>query len=147
MCGIFLVDSLVGLSAMMRQGRTRKTHFPGPTPVLSGRLAPLLAVSGSDPAIDDGAGPALGQYRGRRSNGCRKTGPWPRRTLPCHRSSRGRALSANPCSCQWTAVDPMAEDYIGMSPFGYCACDPMDLVDINGMNWYSNNGNYIWRDS
>ena len=53
----------------------------------------------------------------------------------------------DPWSCQWTAVDPMAEEYLGMSPFGYCACDPMDLVDINGMNWYSNNGNYIWRDS
>ena len=31
----------------------------------------------------------------------------------------------DPWSCQWTAVDPMAEKYYGMTTYGYCAGNPV----------------------
>ena len=38
----------------------------------------------------------------------------------------------DPWSCQWTAVDPLAEKYSGMSPYNYCIGDPISLVDSDG---------------
>ena len=37
----------------------------------------------------------------------------------------------DPWTCQWTAVDPMAEKYAGMSPYVYCAGNPILLADPN----------------
>ena len=33
------------------------------------------------------------------------------------------------------SVDPMADKYPGISPYAYCAWNPIKLVDPNGMDW------------
>ena len=53
----------------------------------------------------------------------------------------------------WLSVDPMADKYPGLSPYAYCAWNPVKLVDPDGeeivMNddWYRNNrtGNVGWN--
>lgn len=40
----------------------------------------------------------------------------------------------------WLSVDPMSDKYPNMSPYNYCAGNPMKLVDPNGMEfWICNN--------
>ena len=46
----------------------------------------------------------------------------------------------------WTSVDPMAEKYYSISPYAYCAGNPVNLIDPNGedvylLTWASYNGN------
>ena len=49
----------------------------------------------------------------------------------------------------WLSVDPMADKYPGVSPYAYCANNPVKLVDPNGReigeyyDWY---GNYLGWD-
>ena len=38
----------------------------------------------------------------------------------------------------WTAVDPMADKYPSLSPYNYCAWNPMKIVDPDGRDWYQN---------
>ena len=38
---------------------------------------------------------------------------------------------------RWMVPDPMGEAYYDISPYAYCAGDPVNLVDETGMNWYS----------
>ena len=35
---------------------------------------------------------------------------------------------------RWTSMDPMAEKYFSISPYTYCAADPVNLVDPEGMD-------------
>lgn len=49
----------------------------------------------------------------------------------------------------WTAVDPMSDKYPSLSPYNYCAWNPMKLVDPDGkeIGWYiDNNGTVIGKD-
>ena len=47
----------------------------------------------------------------------------------------------------WLSVDPMADKYPSISPYAYCAWNPVKLVDPDGNDWYrSEDGrNYCWR--
>ena len=36
----------------------------------------------------------------------------------------------------WLSVDPMADKYPGLSPYAYCAWNPIRLVDPDGEDWY-----------
>ena len=36
----------------------------------------------------------------------------------------------------WLSVDPMADKYPGISPYAYCAWNPVKLVDPDGRDWY-----------
>ena len=36
----------------------------------------------------------------------------------------------------WLSVDPMADKYPSLSPYNYCAWNPMKLVDPDGNDWY-----------
>ena len=36
----------------------------------------------------------------------------------------------------WLSVDPMADKYPGLSPYNYCACHPVKLVDPDGEATY-----------
>ena len=38
----------------------------------------------------------------------------------------------NPTSGMWLSVDPLFEKYVGMSPYNYCAGNPVKLVDVDG---------------
>ena len=45
----------------------------------------------------------------------------------------------------WLSVDPMADKYPSISPYAYCAWNPMKLVDPEGKDWYDlyNDGTLI----
>ena len=48
----------------------------------------------------------------------------------------------------FNSIDPLAEKYYSMSPYAYCAGNPVNLVDPDGEDWYSvttqdGNGNEI----
>lgn len=36
----------------------------------------------------------------------------------------------------WLSVDPMADKYPSISPYAYCAWNPVKLVDPDGQDWY-----------
>ena len=38
----------------------------------------------------------------------------------------------------WLAVDPMSGKYPSLSPYVYCADNPVKLVDPNGEDWFEN---------
>ena len=41
----------------------------------------------------------------------------------------------DPIVPRWTSMDPMAEKYFSISPYAYCAGDPVNLVDPEGKAW------------
>ena len=43
----------------------------------------------------------------------------------------------------WLSVDPMAHKYPSLSPYVYCANNPVKLVDPNGEEWVDADGNKI----
>ncbi len=50
----------------------------------------------------------------------------------------------------WFSVDPMADKYPSLSPYNYCAWNPIKLIDPDGRDWYKYEGNggenVLWRD-
>ena len=50
---------------------------------------------------------------------------------------------------RWTTPDPLAEKYYGISPYAFCNNNPVNFVDLDGMDWIKNgkNGNYEWQDN
>jgi uncharacterized protein (TIGR02594 family) len=44
------------------------------------------------------------------------------------------------------ATDPHAENYSGWTPYNYCANNPLNITDPNGMDWYDIDGNIQWKD-
>ena len=50
----------------------------------------------------------------------------------------------------WLSVDPMADKYPTISPYAYCAWNPVKLVDPDGReigDFFDNNGNYLGTDN
>ena len=50
----------------------------------------------------------------------------------------------------WLSVDPMSDKYASLSPYTYCADNPVRLVDPNGEeigNYYDTRGNFIGSDA
>ena len=43
----------------------------------------------------------------------------------------------DPHICRWLSIDPMAENYKDITPYVFCANNPVNLIDPNGMDWYS----------
>ena len=53
----------------------------------------------------------------------------------------------NPKDTRWLSVDPMFEKYAGMSPYNYCAGNPVKLVDPTGERpIYDEDGNFLGTD-
>ena len=48
----------------------------------------------------------------------------------------------NPKDTRWISVDPLFEKYVGMSPYNYCAGNPVRLVDVDGMENKESSGNF-----
>ena len=44
----------------------------------------------------------------------------------------------NPKDTRWISVDPLFEKYVGMSPYNYCAGNPVRLVDVDGRDYLQN---------
>ena len=44
----------------------------------------------------------------------------------------------------WLSVDPMAAKYPSLSPYVYCANNPVKLVDIDGCDWVLSIGNKVY---
>lgn len=47
----------------------------------------------------------------------------------------------------WTTVDPLAEKYYDISPYVYCADNPVILIDPDGKDWINREGKIIWIDN
>ena len=52
----------------------------------------------------------------------------------------------------WDRIDPLAEKYYNISPYAYCANNPVNAIDPDGRDWYSSldsvgckNGETIWQ--
>ena len=45
------------------------------------------------------------------------------------------ARHMTPDAGRFTTIDPMAEKYYNTSPYAYCANNPIDNIDPNGMDW------------
>ena len=43
-----------------------------------------------------------------------------------------RARYLNPTNGMWLSTDPLFEKYVGMSPYNYCAGNPVMMVDPDG---------------
>ncbi|HOU69537.1 MAG TPA: RHS repeat-associated core domain-containing protein, partial [Paludibacteraceae bacterium] len=58
------------------------------------------------------------------------------------------ARSRDPKLTMWLNIDPLFEKYTDMSPYNYCAGNPVMLIDPTGMDWIVAEGttNYQWRD-
>ena len=53
----------------------------------------------------------------------------------------------DPATASWLSQDPMAEKYPFLSPYSYCAGDPVNLIDPDGKNpVYSPNGIFLGTD-
>ena len=49
----------------------------------------------------------------------------------------------------WLSVDPMSDKYPGISPYAYCAWNPVKLVDPDGRevgDYYTRDGKWVGRD-
>ena len=56
------------------------------------------------------------------------------------------ARQMEPMLGRFTTMDPLAEKYYAMSPYGYTGNNPMRFVDPTGMDWYEDDdGNKMWR--
>ena len=48
----------------------------------------------------------------------------------------------------WTSVDPLCEKYYNVSPYMYCAGNPVNAIDPDGSDWVkSRNNDYVWMDN
>ena len=48
----------------------------------------------------------------------------------------------DPPGARWLSVDPMWEKYMGMSPYNYCAGNPVKLVDPDGRKTFNGMSDY-----
>ena len=59
------------------------------------------------------------------------------------------ARQYDPLVARWSAPDPLSEKYYGISPYAYCANDPVNFVDLDGRalgNYYLCSGDFIISD-
>lgn len=54
----------------------------------------------------------------------------------------------DPAFCQFTQMDPLCEQYPHLSPYAYCAGNPVNAIDPDGMDWYQSRKTayYTWYE-
>lgn len=53
----------------------------------------------------------------------------------------------DPVLASWTGMDPLCEKYYNVSPYAYCKDNPVNRIDIDGMDdYYTVNGYFLFRD-
>ncbi|WP_091901838.1 RHS repeat-associated core domain-containing protein [Prevotella sp. lc2012] len=53
-----------------------------------------------------------------------------------------------PILARWDRIDPLCEKYYGVSPYAYCANNPVNAIDPDGRDWVKTQwGDYIWMDN
>ena len=72
--------------------------------------------------------------------------------LPSYMSLSGGARMYSPSNIRWLTMDPLCEKYYSISPYAYCAGNPIKLIDPNGQDWYEytdedGNTRAMWRPS
>ena len=86
---------------------------------------------------------------------------WPKNTPVFHSASSGKEKDSetgyyyfgaryyNPDLSLWLSVDPMSDKYPSLSPYNYCAWNPMKLVDPDGRDVWtlSDDGTMTWEKS
>ena len=57
------------------------------------------------------------------------------------------ARQYNPVIPVWDRIDPLAEKYYNVTPYSYCAGDPVNNIDINGdsITYVYNGENYVYQ--
>lgn len=54
----------------------------------------------------------------------------------------------DPATLAWTTMDPLAEKYYPITPYGYCHNDPIRYTDPDGRDdYYDRNGNFLGSNS
>jgi RHS repeat-associated protein len=58
------------------------------------------------------------------------------------------ARQYDPAISKFTTMDPLCEKYYHISPYAYCAGNPVNRIDVDGKDWYQNNQTsyYTWYD-
>ena len=57
------------------------------------------------------------------------------------------ARGMDPAAGRFTAIDPLCEKYFALSPYVFCANNPVNYIDPDGMDWYeANNKEIIWTN-
>ncbi len=46
----------------------------------------------------------------------------------------------------FNSIDPLCEKYYYVSPYAYCAANPISRIDTNGHKWVDANGNVMWSN-
>ena len=146
-------------------------------PFASGRLTPdgvryhVTDHLGSVRAVVDGTtGDILeaGNYGVYGARSAAATGTWPTGSLPAGETLRHRftgkedqgpdfglaltdfgARLYSPALRRWLSPDPLGEKYYELSPYAYCAGDPVNLVDWDGRvigDYYNYSGYYVASD-
>ena len=54
------------------------------------------------------------------------------------------ARQYNPALRRWMTPDPLSEKYYGISPYAFCANNPVNLVDLDGRRWVDRFGNVVY---
>ena len=64
--------------------------------------------------------------------------------------SKGEVVSSAPITDdirKWLSVDPLADEYPGVSPYAYCGWNPVGRIDPDGRDWYeAEDGSITWND-
>lgn len=48
---------------------------------------------------------------------------------------------------RFTTLDPLAANYPSLSPYAYCANNPVNYIDPDGRDWYKNaSGSILWKN-
>ena len=73
--------------------------------------------------------------------GCLKLSYCSDATLP--KVMYGKSVLSKKSAQIWIIVDPMSDKYPSLSPYAYCANNPVILVDPNGMDWEENISDHV----